>query len=862
MMYENLEKYLNDYEKTLKSRKYKALYTKYASNLSTLNANLSEFVSDLREEDLMNDDFNNLSRSEKRSIMNKMKSEIKRFYSKESPVKPAQSTATASINVLNEFLRKNPIRTLLSSSIVKYSGKKIDANSLASPDFNPNNLSVRKPKELEVPEIKEAINNFLKNPATKESLLNINDYVEDNLRKLIRELSDLVKDNKILIQDVEILGDFDLNLKTIFNDRTLRSFDKRSETYNYWRGIFGRIDNKLIPTLKKLSAELEKTNSEEKALVDMKRFLDGDISDLNYVSKYEYSMVGVKDLDVLAWELFSRYLTLIGGLMESTKNRSPTEAIRGFVRNAARTAVASGGQREDEDYDEATGERLEDIANDRVKEFRNDMEQQPMDPLAIIYLDEVLEGVGTVSGNVVSLKNKMRKYFDDLYENNDKPKLEEDDAEAFFEDFLKRIENIDSDIDVNKIYLPLEMASRQSLEIHYKNMQDKLSRSKDTIDDFLRLFKSFIELNPITFDSNISLDMLGAGTGGKKLPREQAGRWFNYSKYKSGKTGSLRTAFSGNDKEADKINENINNLINEISEILAEVFIAPQFTRHRVGTTLHFQGDATLRTVVAYKVSSPKFDTVRTINKRFIEQKFFLESEDIDEIIDFLEQLSGSKAINQYSELYTAAENFASTLRDSFGNKESINEQINKDVASILGSVYRYVSKEYKDKYPDLDEFEGIDVSKSFESRKTDDPLDMYPVQAFTELIRSRGKNLPFRTETSQGEKFYNAKDNKGVVRMLSLMDRLVKSDFQQKQLEAHDTIRILKSQPIHYALKRLNDFDHVNDMIEKMEKEHNIDMSASEIISIVNKIDSYESIANDYGISSDHVYVLKANFR
>ena len=223
MMYENLEKYLNDYENTLKSRKYKALYARFASNLSTLNANLGEFVSDLREDDLMNDDFNNLSRSEKRSIANKMKTEIKRFYSKESPVKPTQSTATASINVLNEFLKRNPIKTLLSSSIVKYSGKKIDANALASPDFNPNNLSVRKPKELEVPEIKEAIDNFLKNPATKESLLNINDYVEDNFRKLISELSDLVKDNKILIQDVEILGDFDLNLKTIFNDKIGRS---------------------------------------------------------------------------------------------------------------------------------------------------------------------------------------------------------------------------------------------------------------------------------------------------------------------------------------------------------------------------------------------------------------------------------------------------------------------------------------------------------------------------------------------------------------------------------------------------------------------------------------------------------------
>lgn len=93
-------------------------------------------------------------------------------------------------------------------------------------------------------------------------------------------------------------------------------------------------------------------------------------------------------------------------------------------------------------------------------------------------------------------------------------------------------------------------------------------------------------------------------------------------------------------------------------------------------------------------------------------------------------------------------------------------------------------------------------------------------------------------------------------------MDSLVKSVFQQKQLEAHDAIRILKSKPIHYSLKKINDFDHVNDMIEKMETEHRIDMSASEIISIVNKIDSYEGIADDYGISPEHVYILKANFR
>mgnify|MGYP005986972737 CR=1 FL=1 len=870
-MSENLEKYVKDYEKVLKSREFKSLYAQIYSNKEQTMVRLKkDFVPLLRTKGHMTDEYNNLSRKEKKIPASKLPREIINFYAEFAPAQPAKATATASINLLNVFLKKNPIKTLLSSSIVKYNGEKISASELASPDFRPSNIVVRKPKELEIAEIKQVIGDFLKNPDVKVNLLDINTYVEPNFKKLITELTESAKDNKILIEDVNIIGDFDMNLKSIFNDRTLKDFDEREKTYKYWKKIYKQIasvdeegkETGLIPTLKELSVELKKTKSEEKDIVELIKFLEGDISDLNYVGKFEYVNVGVKDLDVLAYELFSQYLTLMGGLMENQKTRSPTEAIRGFTRDAARNVVASGDQREDEDYDESTGERLEDIANDKVKEFKDDMEQMPMDPLSVLYLNEVLKGVGLVTGDIRVLKQKIQKYFYDLYEDNDKPKLEEDDAYAFFGDFLKRLDKVES-TPIDNIYLPLAFAEKETLKTHYSNMRDKLIRSDDTIRDFFRLFKKFIELNPITFDSNISLDMKGAGTGGKRLPDKQQGRWFNYSNYVAGKSGSLRTSFSDSkEKEADSLNENINKLINEISEILAEVYIAPQFTRHRVGVSLDFEGDATLRTVVAYKVSSPKFDTVKQINKRLIESKFFLESEDIEDIIDFLERLSGAKAINQYNELYASAEKFTEVLEDAFGNKETINQQINQDVASILGSVYRYVSPEYKAKYEGIDDFNGISVEAAFDKRKKNDPLDMYPVQAFTELLRTRGKNIPFRTESGEKESFYGAKDNKGVSRMLSLMDSLVKSVFQQKQLEAHDAIRILKSKPIHYSLKKINDFDHVNDMIEKMETEHRIDMSASEIISIVNKIDSYEGIADDYGISPEHVYILKANFR
>ena len=50
--------------------------------------------------------------------------------------------------------------------------------------------------------------------------------------------------------------------------------------------------------------------------------------------------------------------------------------------------------------------------------------------------------------------------------------------------------------------------------------------------------------------------------------------------------------------------------------------------------------------------------------------------------------------------------------------------------------------------------------------------------------------------------------------------------------------------------------------MITKMEREYNLDISASEITGVVNELDSFDSISKSYGISTEHVYVIKANFR
>ena len=49
---------------------------------------------------------------------------------------------------------------------------------------------------------------------------------------------------------------------------------------------------------------------------------------------------------------------------------------------------------------------------------------------------------------------------------------------------------------------------------------------------------------------------------------------------------------------------------------------------------------------------------------------------------------------------------------------------------------------------------------------------------------------------------------------------------------------------------------------ITKMNKERKIDLSSMEVYNIVKELDSFHNISNEYGISTEDVYLIKANFR
>jgi len=100
---------------------------------------------------------------------------------------------------------------------------------------------------------------------------------------------------------------------------------------------------------------------------------------------------------------------------------------------------------------------------------------------------------------------------------------------------------------------------------------------------------------------------------------------------------------------------------------------------------------------------------------------------------------------------------------------------------------------------------------------------------------------------------------------LMESLDTLAKGSpllmLKSKILKAHDAIRKQLGKRRVFSFNSLT-YDNIDKIIEKMYREENLDLSHMEVENIVKEVDSFDTIGREHGISSDHVYLLKAQFR
>jgi len=760
-------------------------------------------------------------------LSEKTKSELIQYLKKESEKSetPAKLTRTSEGRITLGFNA-----AFKEVSYLRYNNKTMTGDDLLSEDFDVENITIKKlyrknnQRTIKVTRFVRILNEVLEEGDSPE--------IKTKINKLKKKISEIYSDKEGKPSSIEF-HITDVSLLKVFNTQGLKDFENREKAYNYWKKVNGDLDE-LVGLIEELFTELKKVDkgdADVDAFKELENLPDPESGDkeglnINYVIDFPAARIKLSKLNERAVEFLELFLKQQGYLTNPDEYRK--------VTGEEFTSKDSGENIRSLDVDEGTAK---DVLELQSKYANLSKDTFNMDALGVLYLKEDLDSLAVISSESVdSLVNTLENFFEDLKDDEDEELdiIVDDELEEAFKIYIEQIEALD-DFEGQETYLPIFLANEPSLKREYNELDS--DTIKETIDKFLLAFKNLIE-GDVKSQAPTNLNtgqLVGLGTGSPELTGNY--ELFSYREYLEGRTSSKKEYF----KEAEKINETVVELFGKISKLVTSCFAEQKFTPYLMGIDLPFKKDFSLRAIGNYKPDGKNL--YQALNAEFLEHREgFLENKQINTINGFLDNLSKGNSIINYDDIEKSAVKFYNVLEDLYNNDFAANKA-KTEIASILGSIWRFKSTKSR-------KWEGVDIKAAYNKIFTDEIEEISTLQVLADILREN-KGM-FEGEESE----------KQVVDLLNNLDRVSKSEISKRLLEAHDTLRILKSKEVIYSMKNENSFDDMSNIITKMETDYRIDMSANEIIGVIKAVDSFEGIAKEYGIDAEHVYVLKANFR
>tara|TARA_R110000737_G_scaffold351869_1_gene395480 strand:- start:587 stop:3082 length:2496 start_codon:yes stop_codon:yes gene_type:complete len=719
---------------------------------------------------------------------------------------------------------------------LKYNEEQLTLTDLSG-DFDPMQVTIPKKykQRLENARQRETIDVKYLNDALKVPLKQSkNKELKKNIRLLITRIKKIYATDSSKPDDLEF-SITDISLLKVFNTQNLSDFDKRETTYTHWKKVKEGLDE-IIEEVLELSDNLEKLKSKDK---DVIKFLEviKNVRDINYVYDFPLNNLKLKEIDSRAIDFLEAFLKQTGYLSDALEVGFDSV---GEVINTEQGQVRIADAAEETETDVMYAEMAE-----LAEKYKEIYETHSMDVLGVLHFERNLNSLSLIGDeSISSMKETLLNFFKALKDDDAAKKIIVDDKiEEAFDNFLGEIKSLGGYED-GDTYLPIYFAKEPELKEHYSNVD--YERVTKATDDFLLAFKNLIE-GDVKTQSPKQIrtgDLLGLGANTKKQT-SAAYQLFSYNEYLEGRSGTqkeLRSSVKG-------LNDKLHESIAKISELIDVNFSHQIFSPHLLGVELSFENDMSLRAISVSDFNDREKGEVnlfRVINKVFMtDGEAFIKEKDVTTLNGFLDLLSQGDSLANFTEIKKKAIGFYSVLAELYEDDRAA-EKAKEEVASILGSIWRYKSNK-------KETFEGLDIKAAYDKIFVDELHEITTLQILADIIR---KNQDMFKRDNKGQ------FSKEINKLLSNLDRVSKSEIHKKLLEAHDVLRILKSKSISYSMKNENNFDDMEHMIIKMEKEYQIDMSATEIIGIVGAVDSFEGIAKEYGLDAEHVYVLKANFR
>lgn len=321
-------------------------------------------------------------------------------------------------------------------------------------------------------------------------------------------------------------------------------------------------------------------------------------------------------------------------------------------------------------------------------------------------------------------------------------------------------------------------------------------------------------------------------------------------------------------RQLKKINTELTDLLKEISNF----FIKPMYSSNlpyqdSFGLDVDDLEKRIFRIIQSYNPDDSVFTYLMSEGKEMGYTKY--RPRHIEELTNYLTEIYSPKKINSMWELLQLIKKgmklvirIADLDRNDKIKKQGINVEFGHTLYNILeennllNRYYEYFSKIESNKEGRFPNSKGKKLKELYDEH---DSNQIYPLENIVREIYNNRENLA-QTIAGKGKPI----DKSIINEFVDVVDDIQnhQEDIKLAMLKAHDNIRKMEGKPVYYNTSSLNNYEHINTAIDILKSDYQVDVSAHEIISIVNEINSFKEISMKHGVPKESVYFLKANFR
>ena len=466
----------------------------------------------------------------------------------------------------------------------------------------------------------------------------------------------------------------------------------------------------------------------------------------------------------------------------------------------------------------------------KTKDGFINMFKDEMDILGYYYVKEYMDGIFINEESLPNIKRATKAILQ-----GPEFGFESSDQMRDLDEHLNKLERVK--LSRRKAYMPLYILEgglgkyTGIVELYKKNKDGVLEKTDGIPPSLGKLDRAIRGLFEALIDVLVTSKMRVGDTVSAPAGQKDTGKRLNYGEVYSSRPTQSREL------------KNVQKEVREVLQAVEDYFYRPLFDPsmnlnldYPYKNTLDFKELLLLTEsdfALAYKTMFRK--TVNT-------EGDVIDSSDLSIILRFL--IETQKPNMQVGNIKTAIINLRTVFEELFEDDKKLLDMYEKEMASYLGHLFAETGEKKRTT------LFGIDINAAYRENPIEEVKEMTIIMALQDFL----------TDTTA--KAMISGSSKTHAKILNEINELKKMEIENKILKVHDSIRILKGLPIYYGRGSLSSMDDIGETIDTAKKIFDVDIIGTEIVKMVEEVDSFSSISKSVGVSEEVVYFVKANFR